>query len=544
MKEIIGRIMCAIIFLAFSIIILNNSMIISVSNDLTEKGSLVIFGDNIKTEKTPFVENGGIYLPFDTISKVIDENIFYDKVATKVIVTTDKNVIKLKLDDTTMTNNLKESQIPTPVKLKDGSIFVDINLLKDIYNIDVEYNEKTNTITIDKKNNCQNGLKYNKIGVYADITTKSKVLDYVGRDSKIVVYSENLKHNRWEKIKTEDGVVGYIPKNSVVYSNDLSKENTEESTTTNGQKYIMFWQYGSKLDELGKKESGVNVVMPTWYELANSYGDISSKSDTEYFNKAKENGYEVWPVVTNGIDSANYSSNDTSALVNSESSREKFITNLLKKCKEDNVQGVNVDFESMKSDDRLLFTQLIKEMSPIFRENNIKVSVDLYFVEYIDRKGIGAASDYVILMGYDQRGNWSSVAGSIAEISWVEKNIQSLINDSNISEEKIILGIPFYSRLWIEKKGEDKPITKAYTMQDCQDYMYFYNLTPTYDSNSGQNYIEHIRGNTTYKLWMEDETSIKNRVELVKKYNLAGISAWRRGFETENIWELISHSLS
>lgn len=543
MKEIINRIVYAILLLALSMIILNK--VEKISKSTFENTSLVVFGDNITSDREPFVEeNGGIYIPFSTISKVIDENIFYDKVATKVIVTTDDKVIKLKLDENKMNINLKDEEISTPAKLKNEYVYVDINLLKDVYNIDVSYNKDTNIISIDSKKNIESNLKYNNINVYSDITTKSDVLKSIGKSDKVIVYNGNFKHNRWYKIKTEDGIIGYISKNSIDDINFENEIKDEEASNDNSKKYVMFWQYGSDLDTLGKKENGVNVVLPTWYELSNSYGDISSKSNVLYYNKAKSNGYEIWATINNGIDSANYTADDTSALVNSESSREKFIINLLKKCKEDNVDGINMDFEAMKTDDRKLYTQLIREMTPIFRENNIKVSVDLYFVEYIDRKGIGAASDYVILMGYDQRGGWSSASGSISEISWIEGNINSLINDSKIPSNKIILGIPFYTRLWIEKQGEDELTTKVYTMQDCQDFIYFYNLTPTYDEASGQNYVEHTRGSLTYKLWIEDETSVKNRINAVKKYNLAGISAWRRGFETDNIWNVINDNIN
>ena len=63
-----------------------------------------------------FTQNGGIYLSVDTISKAIDENIFYDSVATKVIVTTDTEVIKLKIDENKLSRNFEYEDIHTPAK--------------------------------------------------------------------------------------------------------------------------------------------------------------------------------------------------------------------------------------------------------------------------------------------------------------------------------------------------------------------------------------------------------------------------------------------
>ena len=147
-----------------------------------------------------------------------------------------------------------------------------------------------------------------------------------------------------------------------------------------------------------------------------------------------------------------------------------------------------------------------------------------------------------MLMGYDQRGNWSKEAGSISEVSWVENNIKSLINDSNIPSSKIVLGVPFYTRLWMESE-EDGLTTKVYTMNDSKEFLSEYNLTPTMDYLSGQNYIALNLNGISYKLWIEDADSMSKRADIVNNYNLAGITAWQKGFETEDIWKLLYEKL-
>lgn len=541
-----------VVFLAlviFTLFYLTNTNL--VKNVNTETSNLVVFGDNIDAKNKPFVENNGIYISTDTIGKLIDENIYYDKVAAKVIVTTDTQVLKMKLDEKKMSKNMEYVDIENAAKSVDGQPYVDINLLKEVYGIKVEYNSDTNTISIDKKDTSDLKVKHNRVNVYNDLSTKSDVIAKINTTSTVTVYVDSLKHNRWYKVKTDSGVIGYISKNNVDVvledeeTEDISKEeNKEEVSNTSTDKLIMFWQYGNDLDTLGKtKIDGVSVVSPTWYELKNSNGEISSKFSSAYYAQAKAQGYEIWPIVTNGIDSVSYTAEDTSKMLNSEYNREMFIKNLLKEAKENRVDGINIDFEAMKTEDRNVYSEFIRELVPIFRANNIKVSVDMYFVEYIDRKAVGAAADYVVLMGYDQRGAWSNEAGSIAEVTWVEQNIESLINNSNISPQKIILGIPLYTRLWTEKAGDTKPTTKIYTMKNCQEFLNKYDVTPVFDEKAGQNYVEYKEGSLTYKLWIEDATSIKRRTETVKKYNLAGITTWRKGFETSDIWSIISENI-
>lgn len=505
-----------------------------------EVTSLVIFGDNIQTSFKPFIENGGIYISSDTIGKTIDEHLFFDNLASKVIVTTKSDVAKLKVGEKKVNLNLEDKDIQNEVKMVDDKVYVPINILKDLYDIDVNYNEELDEIVIDRKSNAEGNILNNKVYVYSDIKTNSEILDELSKDEKVIVYADNLKHNRWLKIKTSDNKVGYIFKDASSVK-EVEIPNVEE---TKNEKVVMFWQYGNSLNTLeNSKINAVNVVSPTLYELKNSKGDITSKSTTAYIEKAKSLGYKVWPVITNGIDSVSYSVEDTSLLMHSESSRENLIKNILDILKNDNLDGINVDFENMKVDDRDLYTQFIRELAPLVRKQGKTISVDMYFVAYIDRKGIGETVDYTVLMGYDQRGNWSNESGSISEISWVEGNIKSLINDSKIPASKIILGVPFYTRLWTEKVGTSKPTTSVYTIKDAANYIKTNGLKTTYDEKSGQNYVEYTKGNLTYKMWIEDNTSMKNRVNIVNTYDLGGLSGWQKGFETSDIWSTIQDNI-
>lgn len=506
--------------------------------------SLVVFGDNTSTDRDPFIENNEIYMPVDVISKTIDENIYYDKIASKVIITTYSDVVKFKIGEKKISKNLEYSDIANEAKIVNGEPFIPISYVKDIYNITAEYNKDTNTVTVDKKDVGTATLKYNKVIVYSNISTDSSVLATLNKGATVIPYTDSLKHVRWLKIKTQDGIVGYVNKTSVdVVENNKNNQNNNTSNTSNA-KINMFWQYGNDLNVLGKsKIEGVNVVSPTWFELKNSNGEISSKYNQDYYNQAKNLGYKIWPVITNGIDSVSYSPDDTSAMLNSEYNRELFIKNILETVEKYKLDGINIDFESMKTEDRGIYTEFIREFAPLLRQKGKTLTVDMYFVAYVDRAGVGKASDFVILMGYDQRGNWSSESGSISEISWVESNISSLINDSKISPEKIILGIPFYTRLWTEKVGSTKPTSVIYSVKDCQAYLNDKRLTPVWDEDAGQNYVELKTGDLTYKLWIEDTASVKKRIETVNKYNLAGVSAWKKGLETSDIWKTINDNL-
>ena len=543
-NAIILLVLICLIFLGVNVNNLNKSKVTS---------NLVIYGDNIKTSYAPFTQNGSQYISVDTISKTIDKNIYYDKVTSEVIVTTYSDVLKFKMDNKKIFKNMKYVDIKNPAKNVDGQPYLPLDELSDVYNINVAYNDKQNIITIDKQNEDTGKVKKNDVEVYSDLKTNSTVLAKLKSGDTLTVYTDELKHNRWYKVKTQDGIVGYISKKMVELNANENKDNNDSNATVDTtinknstQKICMFWQYGSDLNVLGQdKISAVNVVSPTWFELQNAQGDISSKFNQDYYNRAKNLGYKIWPIITNGIDSANYSASDTSALLDSEYSRQQLIDNIISLLNKYNLDGINIDFENMKVEDKDMFTQFIRELAPMMRKNNKTLSVDMYFVNYIDRTRVGDASDYVILMGYDQRGNWSSTPGSISEISWVEKNLASLLQDSNVPSEKIILGIPFYTRLWEEDDVSQTLDSTVYSMKNCASYLSEHsNLTPVLDKDAGQNYVQYTSGKVTYKLWIEDNDSVKRRVQLVDKYNLAGVSGWKKGSELSSTWQIIQDTLN
>lgn len=541
--KIISIIKCIVMLVIVMILFIIADNINRNSIVASNNANLIIFGDNISSDYNPFIENNKIYLSVDTVSNFIDEELLYDSKTERVIITTEDTLYKFTVGNNIATKNLKEFDAKSYCKKVGDDVYIDMNLVKDIYKIKCEYNSETNTISIDRLNTSDINLNYNEVKLYSQLSTKSEVLETLGKDNTVTVYTDSLKHNRWYKVKSDSGKIGYIEKSAVTVNKDENNDEIELPEEENNDKLIMFWQYGSNLDTLGEKIEGVNVVMPTWYAISDSDGGVEINYNKEYYNKAKSNGYELWPIITNGIDNAELDKKQvTSEIMNNEEKRENLIRNIVDIIKSNRLDGINIDFEGMLEEDKYMYTQFLRELYPLVKETGAKLSVDIYFTSYIDRQGVGKACDYVMLMGYDQRGTWSTEAGSIAEVSWVDNNVNSLINDSNIPASKIVLGVPFYTRLWTES-DEEGLNTKVFSMSDSKDFLEKYNLTPTMDNISGQNYVAMELDGVTYKLWIEDEDSISNRIDIVKKYNLAGITAWQKGFETEEIWQLLYEKL-
>lgn len=542
MKDI-KRILVAITILVIYTFVLSCFTSQNLINGANEKIRLVINGDIIAYNTAPYVKDDGVYIPFDVIKENIDENIFYDAIANSVIVTTYDKLVKFKIGDTKKSVNLEYVECKYSAEKNGDVVYVPINELEDIYNIDIKYEANANVISIDKRGYKEHNVIKNGTKVYKDIKTGSTVLTTVNKKDKVVVYYDNFKHARWYKIRTSSGVVGYVSKNNIDFIEVNSEENNESSNNEGKEKITMFWQQGSNLTTMGKtKIEGVNVVSPDYFSLKDASGNIDSMLNNSYIKQAKDLGYKIWPMFTNNFTVSSVKAT-TSAMVNSEYNREQTIKNIMSLVEEYDLDGINIDFESMKEEDKSLFTQFIRELAPMLRSKNKTLSVDIYFVNYIERRRIGQAADYVILMGYDQHWGGSTISGSVSEVSWVEKNIQALLRDSEIPGEKIILGVPFYTRLWKEVDGAEKPTSVVYSMSDAKEFVTSNNLAEVWDEKAGQNYVEMQKGATRYKLWLEDATSVKKRVDLINKYSLAGISAWKKGLETSDIWGVINENM-
>lgn len=64
-------------------------------------------------------------------------------------------------------------------------------------------------------------------------------------------------------------------------------------------------------------------------------------------------------------------------------------------------------------------------------------------------------------------------------------------------------------------------------------------VKPAFDKTTGQNFVTYSKGKSTYSIWLEDETSVKARLELMNKYKMGGVAYWALGQEKDSIWKVI-----
>ncbi|MGE5328143.1 MAG: glycosyl hydrolase family 18 protein [Deltaproteobacteria bacterium] len=519
---------------------------------------LEIEGNVIELKEPPIYENNQLLLPISTVKKYLDKNIFWDEKAKKVIITTQDKVIKLIAGKVSAFVNEKPVTINTSVKIVSGTVYMPVDFLKDVYRIDIKYVKKYNIVIIDYRDSIKRTAEIilKKAVVRNEMSIKAPVIKWLKEKDSLRVFDE---YEKWYKVRIDEGLIGYIQKKDVkitaltssIYTEYKQEPAVPPASRIAKGKINLVWDYieGQTPDMSSiQKIKGLDVISPTWFRLKDKEIIINSLADFKYLEWAKLNGYSVWPLLSNDSNSAL-----ASKILNDSSLREKVIQELLVYVKLYKLEGINLDFENLKLEDKDVYTQFVRELAPPLRQMGVILSVDVgvpggsdNWSKCYDRKALAEVVDYVMVMTYDQHWGTSPVSGSVAQYDWVEDKIKLTLQE--VPESKLLIGLPFYTREWKEDYAADgkmigKPSSVAISMQEAQQSIIDNKAKLEWDESSGQYYAEYSKGNSKYKIWIEDQKSINLKSSLVHKYQLAGAASWRRGYETPDIWAVLNKNL-
>jgi spore germination protein YaaH len=288
---------------------------------------------------------------------------------------------------------------------------------------------------------------------------------------------------------------------------------------------------------------GVNIVSPCWFDIINVNGFIRNKANARYAKSLHQKGYKIWALITNS-----FNPEMTHIVLQNEAARSYVIEQLLAYAKQYQLDGYNLDFENIQDEDKDLLTAFVKEISAALKKENLIVSMDItvpsgesYWSNCYDRKALGETLDYIMLMAYDEHHPSSKDKGSTASISWVETGLKNTLQ--NIPSGKIVLGLPFYMRIWQQNTDTGKITSKTLSMPEAEKLIREKNIQPKWLDDQGQYYLQYDEGKIMYAVWQENNYSLQLKASLVGKYNLAGIACWRKGFETPDVWQVLDDTL-
>lgn len=487
-------------------------------------------------------ENGVMYLSFEDIENFFDKYIYLDEKYNQVITTSGSQIASIEIGKNEMYVNSAKTEINGTVIEKDGKLYLPFSEMENVYNVEVTYIENNDTVLIESLDRKLTRALVNKnTSVKVKDRNLCRTVEKLKKGDSVIVIAQ---YEDWTKIRTANGNIGFV-KTKVLNNITEVRSDIVVPKQIEG-KVNLVWDYYSEAasapDRTGETIEGINVVSPSFITLTKGgKGEIDTnigESGKKYIEWAHQNGYKIWPMFSN-----NSLRETTEEIMQDYKLREKLINNIIEVLVEYQLDGVNIDFENMNLEDKDLFSRFIIELEPRLKELGMVLSVDVTAPDggenwslCYDRNVIGDVADYIVFMAYDQHGATSNVAGTVAGHDWVEVNIKKFLGQEGVEKEKIILAMPLYTRLWKEVNGEVTPTVLFMTEVDDKIPE---GVEKVWNDDTKQYYVEYTKNGATYKMWIEDEESIKAKLELVQKYELAGSAFWEKDRETPGVWKLV-----
>lgn len=518
------------------------------SNELADKGKL--FGiksgqvamvlDNELQDTKAIYEDNQVYLPVDWVNEYLNQRFYWDENEKLLVYTLPESIVYADAD--TMGNS------GPLLKVKEDGAYLSLGLVANYTDIRTESfdTSQIKRVFIDtlwtpvsKAQAKRDGKLRTKGGV------KSPIVTDVAKGDQLTVLEAM---DKWSKVRTADGYMGYIENRRLEEQEAETPVSTFEapvytSISLDEPVILAFHQVFSqeannKFDELIADAKGVNVVVPSWFVMTDNKGNYSSIASRDYVEKAHAKGIQVWAMLNN-VSTKESAAINTKELMGSTANRKKLIASLMADADNYGFDGINLDFESLKAEAGPHYVQFIRELSVACREKGLVLSVDNYvpsaYTNFYNRKEQGTVADYVIIMGYDEHYAGGD-PGSVASITYVENGIKDTL--TQVPKEKVINGVPFYTRVWTVQGG--KTSSKAYGISDAKKWVEDNQAQLIWDEALGQYYAEVINADGEQYIWMEEEKSLGLKIDLIKEYDLAGVACWKLGFESADIWDVVN----
>ncbi|URJ59558.1 glycosyl hydrolase family 18 protein [Paenibacillus polymyxa] len=495
-------------------------------------------------------------IPLKLVQSQIDPTVRYEDDSQTVIMATRQSLLYMKVSEAQGELNGKTYALSVAPQVISGEVYIPIEAVREVYGVSMHEDPATGAVilmkagekvrlgSVEKKDGPQDA----RIALRKEASSLSFILTDISQRTKVRIWS---KQGDWYFVQLDNGYAGYIKSDHIAEGEELVIPSVRDDLSISekhweGRPVNLAWEavYNRKPDPSKfDPMPGVNVVSPTWFSVVDHEGTVESKADPAYVSWAHRKGMEVWGLLSNS-----FNPELTTEALSTFERRKSIIDQTISLALENDLDGINIDFENVHTKDGPNVTQFLRELKPMAREHDLILSIDVtpksqseMWSAFLDRKSLGTITDYLMVMAYDEHWAASPKAGSVASLPWTEASIKRIIQEDEVPPQKVILGIPLYTRVWSEtpKEGKIKVTSKSLGMKSAAGIIAEFKLKPKFRAAEGQNYVEYTEDGVVKKIWLEDQVSLKARVELAKSLRLGGIGAWNRTFADENAWVIL-----
>jgi spore germination protein YaaH len=312
--------------------------------------------------------------------------------------------------------------------------------------------------------------------------------------------------------------------------------------------YIYFGNSSGYTSLVDDAQSSLNEVAPNYFTLDASGGlTLTNAVSPSFINDMHARGVRVVPYISNEW--------NRQAGINALNNRSVLANAIAQAVQAYNLDGINLDFENLTQDQRadyVDFVRLLRQALPTGKTIAVAVAANPNgwtngWQGSYDYKGLSDYADYIFIMAYDE--HWDgSKPGPVASIGFVEQSIQYAL-ECQVPSEKIVLGLPFYGRIWSDAGTSPKGYGVGNYKIDQLIQRYGGTVSVDNGSLSAKAVITVKPGTTppviggktlaagTYTIWYDNEQTLKAKLKLVHTYNLRGAGSWSLGQETASTWD-------
>lgn len=496
-----------------------------------------------------------LQLPLPVLQEAVDPAMRFEDGDNAIILTSPDKVLRLHVGQETAELNTKEYTLHTAPFVEQGIPYVPLQAVKEVYGVTVHEDMDTGAVLL---MNAGEVIQYGsakgkdpeqKIPLYIEPDDSSAIIAQMNPGDRVRIWSLN---DEWNYVQMDNGYAGYTSTGKIKPTEKVTVPVPESIPTAAEQRWKgktinLAWEavYNRAADPAYLQTmEGVNVVSPTWFDITDGKGSVESKADLEYVHRAKSLGMEVWGLLSNSFDP-----DITAEALSTYDRRTAIIQKMIDYAAAYELDGINIDFENVYTEDGPMVTQFMRELRPYAKQNDLVLSIAVtpksnseMWSLFLDRRALGEIADYMMVMAYDEHWASSPTAGSVASLPWVTAAMNKIMLEDEVPADKLLLGIPSYTRVWsIKESGVDSGITsQAIGMDSAQDLIEQHKLTPTFSEDTGQNYVEFTEGEVRNQIWLEDKISLRARVDLAIELKLAGIATWNRSFANEGAWAVLN----
>lgn len=532
--------------------------------NIQNEDDMAIIVDNERLEDVAKYWDGHIYLDYQTVHNYLNQRFYWDSNENILRYVTPTDVISANVGEQSYTvTKTSENTDYTIVKVDGEKMYIALDFVQKCTEypaISYKVYEKPNRVKIESKGGTVETAEAKRdTEIRQKGGIKSPIVADVEKGSEVTILESG---DNWSKVCTQDGMIGYMKngkmgeaqKKEIKASGEKPVFNhlLKEETISLGWHQVTNQDANNRVANILQSTKGINVLSPTWFYLNDNNGNIYSLANRSYVDYCHQHGVEVWALISN-LENPDV---DTTYVLTHTSTRDYLVNQIIAAAIEYDLDGINLDFEALEAEVGDAYIQFIRELSIKCENNSIVLSVDNYvpssYTAFYNRSEQALFADYVIIMAYDEHTKVSEDVGPVASIGFVKEGVENTLKE--VPAEQTILGMPFYTRVWEltpkEDAGEDVesaseeylPYTFTCSEEGMQTVENRYTVNgaqPTWDDATGQYYVEYENGGKTYKIWIENEASLEEKLKVMKENSLAGAAYWKIGFERNSAWDTI-----